>query len=157
MKVCIITSVKFPPEEGIGNYIYNLSKELMKNGHTVTIITRGGPYRTQKSYFDGIAIYRVTFLPLYPFHVQFHGIFVKRLLKSIGKNFDLLHYHTPLPPAIKIDVPIITTVHTPMKADTGKVELINPFSVAVKLQGKISYVIEKDLFRKSDNITAVAR
>lgn len=156
MNICVITSANFPPEEGIGNYVYNMSKEFIKKGHNVTVITRGDINRTHIENFEGIELYRVPFLPLYPLHVQIHGIFVKRLLKSIESKFDVVHFHTPLPPVIKTSLPTITTVHTPMKTDTGKVELVNPFSLAVKLQGKISYLLECDLFKVSDKITSVA-
>ena len=156
MNICVITSAKFPPEEGIGNYVYNMSKQFIRKGHSVTVITRGGFHRTQKENFEGIELYRVPFLPLYPLHVQFHGIFVKKLIRTLESNFDVLHFHTPLPPIIKSRIPTITTVHTPMKTDTGRVELVNPFSVAVKLQGKVSYLIERKLFEISDKVTSVA-
>lgn len=156
MNICVITSAKFPPEEGIGNYIYNMSKEFIRKGHTITVITRGGFHKTQKEIFEDIELYRVPFLPLYPLHVQFHGLFVKKLIRNIESNFDVLHFHTPLPPIIKSNIPTITTVHTPMKIDTGNVEIVNPFSVAIKLQGKVSYLIERKLFGISDKVTSVA-
>jgi glycosyltransferase involved in cell wall biosynthesis len=156
MNICVITSAKFPPEEGIGNYIYNMSKEFIRKGHNVTIITRGGIGRTHIDNFEGIELYRIPFLPLYPLHIQIHGIFMNYIFKEIESNFDVIHFHTPLPPIIKTSLPKITTVHTPMKTDTSKVELTNPFSIAVKLQGKISYLMECDLFKISDKITSVA-
>jgi len=134
-----------------------MSKEFIRKGHSVTVITRGGLHRTQKDSYEGIEIYRVPFLPLYPLHVQVHGTFVRFLLKSIESDFDIIHFHTPLPPAIKTNLPVITTVHTPMKTDTERVELINPFSLAVKLQGKVSYFIELSLFGISTKITCVAK
>lgn len=155
MRICIITSASFPPEEGIGNYIYNLSKELIRKGHYVTIITRGSS-KLQEDNFEGIRLFRVPFFPVYPFHVQIHGIFVKKLFSSIQSDFDIVHFHTPLPSPFETNLPTITTVHTPMKTDTGKIELVNPFSVAVKLQGKISCRIESKLFDISDKITSVA-
>lgn len=156
MRICIITSAKFPPEEGIGNYIYNMSKELIRKGNQVTIITRGSLSKTKKENFEGIRLYRVPFFPFYPIHVQIHGIFVKRLFSSIHSDFDVIHFHTPLPSPFKTILPTISTVHTPMKTDTEKVELINLFSLAVKLQGKISCRIESQLFNISNKITSVA-
>lgn len=155
MRICIITSASFPPEEGIGNYIYNMSKELIRKGHHVTIITRGSS-KLHEENFEGIRLFRVPFFPIYPFHVQIHGIFVKKLFSSIQSDFDVVHFHTPLPSPFETNLPTITTVHTPMKTDTGKIELVNLFSVAVKLQGKISCRIESKLFETSDKITSVA-
>lgn len=156
MEICIITSAKFPPEEGIGNYIYNMSKMLIANGHRVTVITRGGLSKTVKSSFEGITLYRVTFVPLYPFYMPFHSFFVKRLFRSIEPNFDIVHFHTPLPPVINTHLPVMTTVHTPMKTDIGNIEVVNLLSVLVKLQGKISVIYENQLFKRSDQITSVA-
>ncbi|MDD3052440.1 MAG: glycosyltransferase family 4 protein [Candidatus Cloacimonetes bacterium] len=156
MRICVITSAKFPPEEGIGNFIYNMSKEFIRKGNQVTIITRGSSSKIKEEDFEGIRLYRVPFFPLYPIHVQIHGLFVRKLIKSKEPDFDIIHFHTPLPPVIKTNLPTITTVHTPMKTDTAKVELVNPFSVAVKLQGKISCLIESKLFKISDKITSVA-
>lgn len=156
MRICVISSAKFPPEEGIGNYIYNMSKEFIKKGHSVTVITRGSLERTSYENFEGIHLYRLPFLPVYPFHVHIHGVFVRKFIKSKELDFDLIHYHTPLPPVIKTELPTIITVHTPMKTDTSMVELVNPFSAAVKIQGKISCLIESKLFRISDKVTSVA-
>jgi glycosyltransferase involved in cell wall biosynthesis len=158
MRICVITSANFPPEEGIGNFISNMSKEFIRKGNQVTIITRGSSSssKIKEEYFEGIRLYRVPFFPLYPIHVQIHGIFVKKLFSSIQSDFDVIHFHTPLPSPLKTNLPTMTTVHTPMKTDTAKVELVNPFSVAVKLQGKISCLIESKLFKISDKITSVA-
>jgi len=156
MRICVITSVKFPPEEGIGNYIYNMSKKFLQKGHEVTVVTRGGSEKANYENFEGIHLYRLPFYPFYPFHVNIHGMFVKKFIKSKELDFDVIHFHTPLPPVIKTRLPTITTVHTPMKIDTSMVELINPFSVAVKLQGKVSCLIESKLFEISDKITSVA-
>jgi glycosyltransferase involved in cell wall biosynthesis len=156
MNICVITSLNFPPEEGIGNYIYNMSQQFIRKGHKVTVLTRGGIHKTQIEDFEGIELCRVPFIPLYPFHVHIHGIFIKSILRSISDEFDVIHYHTPLSPPIDFGLPIVTTVHTPMKTDTSKVELVNPLSVAVKLQGKISYLLEKQLFSISNIVTSVA-
>lgn len=155
MRICVITSAKFPPEEGIGNYIYNMSKKFLQKGHDVTVVTRGG-FETSYENFEGIHLYRLPFLPVYPFHVHIHGIFVQKFIRSKEHDFDTIHFHTPLPPVIKTSLPTITTVHTPMKTDTSMVELVNFFSIAVKLQGKISCFIESELFHISNKITSVA-
>ena len=97
MKIAMIISTPFPPEEGIGHYIYNLSKKLMENGHKITVITRGS-FKTKIEFFEGIRVIKVPFIPLYPFHIHIHKFFVNRIFKSIENEFDLIHFHTPLPP-----------------------------------------------------------
>ena len=88
MNICIILSTPIPPEEGIGNYVYNLSKELIKNGHKVTIITRGKFGKTIYEKIDGIQVIKPSYIPLYPFYMKFHGLFLNKVFKSI-ENTDV--------------------------------------------------------------------
>jgi glycosyltransferase involved in cell wall biosynthesis len=156
MRICVITSANFPPEEGIGNYIYNMSKEFIRKGHQVTIITRGSS-KIKEEDFEGIRLYRVPFFPLYPIHVQIHGIFVNKLLRSIEHKFDVIHVHSPLPPSIKSKIPVLLTIHSSMKSGASALEITDLFSLAIKLQAKyISYPLEKKLIKNSCMITAVS-
>lgn len=158
MRICIITSAKFPPEEGIGNYIYNMSREFIRKGHSVTVITRGGIHRTKREKFDGIELYRVPFLMIYPFHVHIHGIFLNRFLKSMTHNFDVINIHTPLTPPIKTNIPIILTVHSLMINGAKAIDITDLFSLATRFQAKyISHDIEKKLIKNSKLITAVSK
>jgi glycosyltransferase involved in cell wall biosynthesis len=149
-------SLPFPPEDGIGYYVYNLSRELVRKGHNVTIITRGQLGKTHKSIFDQIEVYQVSFLPLYPFHTVIQGIFIKRLLKKIGKNFDIIHYHTPLVPKINAEIPTITTVHTLSNAETKSIESVDPYFILYRLQSMVSYFVELRLLKSTDKITCVS-
>lgn len=157
MRICVVTSVKFPPEEGIGNYIYNMSKEFIRKGHDVTVITRGNFQKTHLENYDGIKIYRVPFILLYPFHVHLHGIFVNKLFNSIKNNFDVIHVHSPLPPLVKSPIPVLLTIHSPMKSGASVLKVTDLFSLATKFQAKyISYPLEKKLIKNSSMVTAVS-
>jgi glycosyltransferase involved in cell wall biosynthesis len=158
MRICVVTSSRLPPEEGIGNYIYNMSKEFIRKGHKVTVITRGKLNKVEKDTFEGIELYKVPFVLLYPFHVHIHGIFVNELLKTIEDNFDVIHIHTPLPPIIKSQTPTVLTFHSSM-IDAAKVlDRLDLLSLATKFQAKyISYPIEKRLLKNSNLITAVSK
>jgi glycosyltransferase involved in cell wall biosynthesis len=157
MNICIITSAKFPPEEGIGNYIYNMSKEFIKKGHNVSIITRGNFQKTHLETYDKIKIYKVPFLFLYPLHIHIHGIFVNKFLKSIEDNFDIIHIQSPLPPLVKSKLPIMLTIHSPMKNGANVLKVTDLFSLATKFQAKyISYPLEIKLIRNSSMVTAVS-
>ncbi len=94
MKICMVMSTPFPPKEGIGYYTYNLSKQLMKKGHEVVVITRGSWKKTQRDVFDGIEIIRTPFIPIYPFYLQLHKIFVplRRPAHSI-RSICNLHFY----------------------------------------------------------------
>jgi len=157
MNICVITSAKFPPEEGIGNYIYNMSREFIKKGHNVSVITRGNLQKTHFETYDGIKIYKVPFLFLYPFHVHIHGIFLNKFLKSIENNFDIIHVHSPLPPLIKSKLPVMITFHSPMKSGASVLKVTDLFSLATKFQAKyISYPLEIKLINNSSIVTAVS-
>lgn len=156
MKVCMIISTPFPPEEGIGNYAYNLASKLIERGHEVTIVTRGSPRSKRHIRVGCLDTFRVTFLPIYPFHVHLHGFFLHKFLNKHRANFDLVHLHSPLVPAIKRILPSIATIHTPVKVGVRHIETVDAISIAIKLQSFVSYQIEKRLF-ESNLITVVSR
>ncbi len=157
MHICHIMSAPFPPREGIGNYVYGLSQKLIEKGHRVTIITRGSWNKTQRETIDGIEVIKVRFIPLYPFYIQLHGIFVNRVFKSLEPEIDLIHVHTPLSPLIKTSLPLITTIHTPMLTDTQSIEVNDLRSKIEKIMGRfVSYPLELQLLKRADLITAVA-
>jgi glycosyltransferase involved in cell wall biosynthesis len=107
---------EFPPiAAGGGYHIYNLSKKLVERGYKVTVFARGSRKKTYYEEVDGISVYRVRYIPLYPFHLQFHGIFVNRLFKSMESSFDLVHLHNSNIPVIHSSLPTIVTEHGTMQ------------------------------------------
>jgi alpha-maltose-1-phosphate synthase len=157
MKICMVTSAPFPPEEGIGYYVYNLSKKLIEKGHKVTIITRGSINKSTQEVLDEIDIIRGTFIPIYPFYIQIHGIFVNKIFKTLESEFDIVHIHSPLSPSIQTSLPIIATIHTPTLTDTRSIEEKDFRAMIEKLMSRfVSYPIELKLLKQADIITAVA-
>lgn len=157
MHICYITSAPFPPKEGIGNYIYYLSRKLAEKGHKITIMTRGSWNKTQRETTDGIEVIKVQFVPLYPLYIHLHGIFVNEIFRSLEPEIDIVHVHTPLTPFIKTSLPLITTVHTPMLTDTRSIEVNNLRSMIEILMGRfVSFPIELKLLKRADLITTVA-
>lgn len=158
MNICILTSAEFPPKEGIGNYIYNMAQQFIKIGHKVTIITRGGLHRTKEDYINGIQLFRVPFVLIYPFHIYMHSFFVNRLFKTIEYKFDILNVHTPLPPLMKSKIPVVLTFHSPMLSGARVTPVTDIISLAIKFQSKyISYPLELRLINNSTIITAVSK
>lgn len=156
MRVCIVTSAPIPPEEGVGYHVWNLACQLRERGHEVGIITRGRLARTIEEVLEGVTVWRAPFIPVYPFHVHFHSFFVNRLLNRIEDRFDLINAHTPLPPAVNTSLPLVTTVHSPMRADTSATTVSDLHTLTIWLQTPVSQRIESALFRRSTKITAVA-
>jgi glycosyltransferase involved in cell wall biosynthesis len=150
-------STQFPPEEGIGNYVYGLSKKLIEKGHKVTVMNRGSWHITQREVFEGIEVIKVRYIPVYPFYIHLHGIFLNEIFRSLESGIDIVHVHTPLSPFIKTSLPLITTVHTPMLTDTRSIEVNDLRSMMERLMGRfVSYPIESKLLKRADIITTVA-
>ncbi len=151
----MLISTPFPPEEGIGNYVFNLSTELLERGHNVTIITRGALKRKTFEY-KSIRVMKIPFLMAYPFHVDINGFFVNQLLKAYEKEFDLVHLHMPLVPAVSTRLPIVTTFHSPHFADSYSADMVNFHNVLRKGLGVFDYRIEKTLIKSSRIVSAVS-
>jgi len=158
MKICMILSTPFPPKEGIGYYTYNLSRKLIENGHEVVVITRGSWNKTQREVFDDIEVIRTPFIPIYPFYLHLHGIFLNKIFKSLESQVDIVHVHTPLPPLIKTSLPMIITVHTPMLTDNRYIKVSSIYSLFSKISARfVSYPLELKLIQASDLVTTVSK
>jgi len=156
MKIAMIMSTNFPPEEGIGFHVYNLSKKLIEMNHEVTVITRGS-LKFEEECLDQIKILRAPFIPCYPFHVHFHGFFLNRLIKRLKNDFDIIHLHNPLVPNIKTEIPTVTTMHGSMIENARAMELIDLKSFFSKVLGRtFSYNISKNLMKSSDIVITIS-
>jgi len=153
----MITS-EFPPKSaGTGNYVHNISRKLVEKGHKVSLITRGSANRARREAVDGIKVFRVPFIPIYPFHVSLHGMLVNRLVKSLEPGLTLIHSHIPFPPLVRTSLPTVTTVHDNMKIELDEHERWSPYSVAERLHSIIEYRLEVEVLKSSDRITAVSK
>lgn len=91
--ICLVSSQYLPHVGGVENYVYNLSKELAKRGHSVTIITSFIEGTPEYEKNGGIEIYR---LPSYQFMngrfpVLKNGKKTKQIKKELmSKHFDLM-------------------------------------------------------------------
>jgi glycosyltransferase involved in cell wall biosynthesis len=93
---------------------------------------------------------------LYPFHVDIQGLFVNKLLKNSEKEFDVLHAHNPLVPAVKTHLPIVATFHTPNFRDAFYTPIVDARHLLIKFLGVIDYRIEKSLISSSRVISTVS-
>lgn len=140
----------------MGYYVLNLSRFLFRQGHSVKIFTRGGIARTTEDEIEGIPVRSPRFIPLYPFHVHFHGHYLRRALSESNSEFDLFHLHSPLVPSLRTDTPKVLTVHTPMKSDVRSIPVRDLFSLLLRFQLPISVSLEKRALRSVDAIAAVS-
>ncbi len=154
--ICMIAG-EFPPiSGGLGYYTYNLSRELIGRGYKITVLTRGSWNKTHYEILDGISVYRVCFLPVYPFHIQLHGIFINKLFSRIESRFDLLHLHNHGIPPTKSSIPSIVTEHGTAKGFIENLDAIDIFSLALTSFSKMYVSIDSKVIANADKITAVS-
>jgi glycosyltransferase involved in cell wall biosynthesis len=156
MRVAMILSTAIPPREGIGFYSWNLANHLREMGHEILFITRADRRRPQTEVIDGFPVYRPSFLPAYPFHVHLHSIFVNRLIRELDDEIDLYHLHSPLPPPITTNKPLLLTVHTSVRNDLKDLQVRNVQQLSMKLQTPVSYFIENQLLRQASAVSVVS-
>lgn len=157
MNILTVCSVPFPPQEGIGNHIKYVAKSLIKYGHEVTIATRGCLNYCSSKYED-INIIKTPFVPIYPYHVDFHGKILSNYINNNINNYDIVHIHSPLVPYLKIDLPIVTTLHSSLVEDIKFVENRDVYSALSRI---MTHAISKQIIQKQLNnskaILAVSR
>ena len=143
---------------GIASHIVGLAKRLTERGHKITFMTRGYWRGKMEFNYEGFRVIKVPFYPLYPFHVYFHGYFVRKAIESLSPQPDLIHLHSPLVPPIPKKWPIVTTFHSPMLLGTANVESFGLQTFLIKLMGRTtSYQIERKLLKISDAIITVSQ
>jgi hypothetical protein len=104
-----------------------------------------------------VEIYRLPYIPLYPFHIAIHGFFVNKLLKQIENQYDVLHIHSPLTPVVKTNLPIICTIHTSLIEDAKNLEVVDVKSIGIKILTRlVSYPLVLKLISKSKLVTTVS-
>jgi glycosyltransferase involved in cell wall biosynthesis len=157
VRVAILTSAPLPPHEGIGFYVHHLAHELLRKGHTCEVITRGGARRVAYRAIGGIPVWEVPYVPLYPFHVHVHGLFVARLVRQLAPDLDVLHVHTPLSPAIRFGVPIVATMHSSRKAAVRAAPRKDVGWLTSRLMAPVSRQIEGRLLARARLVTTTSR
>jgi glycosyltransferase involved in cell wall biosynthesis len=150
---------EFPPYcGGVGYYVYNLSKKLIKMGHKITILTRGyWNHDCIKEDFENIRVYKLRFIPLYPYHIRIHHKFLQTKFKSLENEFDLVHFHNPLVPFIETKLPKLLTEHGTVKAPIDNMESIGIHSFIYKLFSKELINQDKNVIKNVDIISAVSK
>ena len=149
MRICMLTSAPMPPVEGIGYYVWNLSRFLVKQGCQVQIVTRGRRGKPARDELAGIPIWRSRFHPAYTLH--------ERLVRRLEPEVDVFHLHTPLPPAIRSERPTLVTVHTSKVGAVVSVPVTDLDSLLTRLQVPGSIRAERQIFANADQIVTVAR
>lgn len=152
MKILQVSPYFHPYNGGQEVFVYNLSKNLIKAGHEVHVITSNYPSTSDSEIFDGINIkrYRCVSRPLRnPIAPQF-----LRLGKRL-KDYDVIHMHNEhsFPSMVIANLkeinakPLIITTHGQLKFGNYSKDFIE------KIYNK---TIGKRVFRKCDAIIALS-
>jgi glycosyltransferase involved in cell wall biosynthesis len=156
MRIAMVLSTALPPREGLGFYAWNLADRLRALGHQVTFITRGEKNRPQQEVIDGFTIHRPSFFPIYPFHVHLHRLFLNQLVRRLEADIDLFHVHSPLPPVVDTERPVMLTVHSSVWNDTKSLRAASAHEMMMKLQAPVSYRLENQLLKSASAISVVS-
>lgn len=95
--ICFFSAQYLPHMGGVENYTYNISKELIKLGHTVTVVTSHVEGLEYYEINDGIEIYRLPSLNLMNGRLPILNLsdYKKEVIKELKeKNFDLAVINT---------------------------------------------------------------
>ncbi len=107
MKICIVSPYDFSHPGGVNEHMVHQAAELRRRGHAVTIMAPSSSHEDEHSIPGFVRIGRSV-----PIHangsvariaLSFHLVRrVRRLLRD--EQFDVVHYHEPLIPALPITV-----------------------------------------------------
>lgn len=115
MKIGMFSETYLPTPDGVANYVANLSNELIKQKHEVSIFTAG--IKTVKE--ENVHRFKSVKFPPYP-QYRIALLHFSKIYKMIKKeNFDIVHLHTPFSigtagfiSAKLKKIPIVGTFHT---------------------------------------------
>jgi len=156
-------AAEFPPPRrglgvaGVGISSFNLCNALVKKGHRVTVFTRGFCREPRFESINDINVCRIPYFPLYPFHIQLHGIFLNKAFRSIEPDFDLVHIQLPVSPVIDTSLPVVVTIHSVIKTRAirhGRVSLTR--RIAYEIYSVVTSRLEYEILQNADLIIAVS-
>jgi glycosyltransferase involved in cell wall biosynthesis len=156
MRIAMILSTPLPPREGIGFYAWNLARHLARQKHQVHLITRRARREPAKEVLEGIQIWRPACYPVYPFHVHLHGLFVNALIRKMELQIDLFHLHSPLPPIILTERPVMVSFHSTMFYDVLETRISDFYTLLMKLQAPVSVRLEKGNLTRANLVNAIS-
>jgi glycosyltransferase involved in cell wall biosynthesis len=162
VNICLI-STGFPPDNGggIGTYIYNLSKGLIKLGHEVHVISPTAGKGYHQDIIDGIVVHRLPKKTLPKIERFFPGLCwsfqVYRLIRSLHKtkNFDIVEFPNWEAPGVftqfLLDIPVVVRLHTPF------FETLGLDSDTVNFADKVVCSLEKLSCKKAKQLVSSTR
>jgi glycosyltransferase involved in cell wall biosynthesis len=157
MKICMITP-EYPPSfcSGVGIHVHNLVEKLVSMGLIIEVITRGKKYN-RCIMKNGLTIVRIPYMPLYPFHLYIHGLFLNKYLKENEHRFDLIHIHNANVPEIFSQIPKVITVHGTMQGYIQNRPIQDIQSLVIKIFSSLFIKIDKMNINRANKVIAVSK
>jgi len=166
LRVCFISPEYLPLSGGTGAYVYYLSKELMKRGNFIGVVTASDETRDVKV----MGQHRVFFLKTLKIPIvksfQFAGSSFRKLNKIRGSfPVDIVHANLPLVPNFAVPSgfgrTLISTVHSTWKgeAEAIKSEPYSRLNSNEKFMVSFNWflrIFEERMLERSNKIIAVS-
>ena len=92
MKILHVVNRYYPFIGGTENYVYNLSRELVKLGHEVTVVCAAEPKRNSET-IEGVRVVRLN----YAFKIANTNVAFFLPFEIMRTDFDVLHTYIPHP------------------------------------------------------------
>lgn len=146
MKIVQTPARFYPSIGGVENYVYYLSKELVKKGYKVTVICANEPSTRREEIIDGIIVKRLPYVG----KIANTNITHTLPFKLFREDFDIIHTHLPTPWSADWSVilakfkkkPIIITYHndivsTGFASYIAKLYNLTSLNIILKMSEKI--------------------
>jgi glycosyltransferase involved in cell wall biosynthesis len=166
LNVCFVTPEYFPISGGTGAYVYYMSHNLQKLGHSVHVVARDK--QNSERIVNGIQVHYITgignALTRYWKFARSASNKIKELNKQNG--FDIIHANLPLVPSFAIPndsaKAIVCAVHSTWKGEALITKRDNPkdLNPNEKAMLRFNFVLrsyEKKLMKRSDALIAVSK
>ncbi len=143
MKIAQLSPYFYPHLGGVESHVLELSKQLIKEGHEVFVVTTQLEGTEPEDTVEGVPVKRVE-----PLSIIFSTPIVPGVNKLLLKeDLDILHSHTPPPlmsfsgvrAAQKKDVPFVLTYHCDLEIPN----ILGPFIVSLYQQTLGAYTVSK--------------
>lgn len=97
-RILMLSSDFLPNIGGVAAYVYEVSKQLLKEGHEVTVLTKydGFGMKVREEMLDGLRVIRVPFSPVKKFQDLEYVGRTRGIIKELIANeaIDIIHWHT---------------------------------------------------------------
>lgn len=97
-RILMLSSDFLPNIGGVAAYVYEVSKQLLQEGHEVTVLTKydGFGWKIREEMLDGLRVIRVPFAPVKKLQDLEYVVRTRKIIKELiaRKTIDVIHWHT---------------------------------------------------------------